>query len=163
MSYNSFSASQRNVLILMRLAIGWHFLYEGILKLYNPAWTAKGYLLSSEGIFHGFFSWMASDGMIGITNTLNIVILMFVGAALLLGYLERQGALAGAVLLVLYYLAHPAFPGLDQGITEGNYWLINKNIIEGLALLVIYQFPTSEYFGLKRLFSRGSQEKVANA
>ena len=78
-------------------------------------------------------------------------------------YFERQGALAGAVLLGLYYLAHPAFPGLDQGITEGNYWLINKNIIEGLALLVIYQFPTSEYFGLKRLFSRRGQEKVVNA
>ncbi len=162
MNSSSFTGPQRNVLVLMRLAIGWHFLYEGILKLYNPAWTAKGYLLSSEGIFRGFFSWMASDSMIGITNTANIVILMFVGAALILGYLERQGAIAGAILLALYYLAHPAFPGLNQGITEGNYFLINKNIIEALALLVIYQFPTAEYFGLKRLFMRKSGA-VANA
>ena len=149
MNSSSFTGPQRNVLVLMRLAIGWHFLYEGILKLYNPAWTAKGYLLSSEGLFSGFFSWMASDSMIGITNSANIVILMFVGAALILGYLERQGAIAGAVLLALYYLAHPAFPGLNQGITEGNYFLINKNIIEALALLVIYQFPNCRIFWIK--------------
>lgn len=162
MNASSFTRPQRNVLILMRLAIGWHFLYEGILKLYNPAWTAKGYLLSSEGIFSGFFSWLASDGLIGITNTANIVILLFVGAALILGYLEKPAAIAGAALLFMYYLAHPAFPGLNQGPVEGNYWLINKNLIEAFGLLVLWQFPTSEFFGIKRLFTSRA-ESVANA
>jgi len=39
------------LLTVLRILIGWHFLYEGITKLINPAWTAKYYLLGSKWIF----------------------------------------------------------------------------------------------------------------
>ena len=45
---------QLNAIVFMRFLIGWHFLYEGALKLFNPSWTAKGFLMSSPGvIFYG--------------------------------------------------------------------------------------------------------------
>ncbi len=25
----------------LRMLIGWHFLYEGLIKLFNPGWTSK--------------------------------------------------------------------------------------------------------------------------
>jgi thiosulfate dehydrogenase [quinone] large subunit len=59
-------------------------------------------------------------------------------------------------LLALYYLAHPPFPGLPQGPAEGSYWIVNKNLIEIAALLVIYQFPLASVFGLESLFSKKS-------
>ncbi|MEJ2005289.1 MAG: DoxX family protein [Cyclobacteriaceae bacterium] len=158
MNIKSYSKSQLNILVLLRILIGWHFLYEGVLKVYNPEWTAEGYLMSSQGIFRPFFQWLASDGLIGIVDAANIVILLFVGIALIAGILERPAAFAGFVLLFLYYLAHPAFSGLDQGPVEGNYWLVNKNLIEGVALLALYYFPTSEAFGLKRLFGKKEKE-----
>jgi thiosulfate dehydrogenase [quinone] large subunit len=158
MNINSYSKPQLNVLVLLRILIGWHFLYEGVLKVYNPEWTAQGYLMSSEGIFQSFFQWLGSDSMVGIVDAVNIVILLFVGLALLAGILERPAAIAGFALLILYYLAHPAFPGLNQGPVEGNYWLVNKNLIEGVALLALYYFPTSEAFGLKRLFGKKEKE-----
>jgi thiosulfate dehydrogenase [quinone] large subunit len=51
----------------------------------------------------------------------------------------------------MYYLAHPALPGTSQVGTEGSYWIINKNLIEAAALYVLYNIPTSTYFGLSSL------------
>ncbi len=147
----SFSKTQKNMLILMRVLIGWHFLYEGVIKLYNPLWTAKGYLASSAGPFRGIFQWLSTDSLVGVVDTLNIALLMFVGLALILGLLERWAAIAGIVLLLMYYLAHPAFPGVPQGPAEGSYWLVNKNLIEAAALGVVFAFPTAQFFGVRRL------------
>jgi len=144
------SRTGRNSLILLRLFIGWHFLYEGVLKLYNPAWTSKAYLSSAE-LLSPFFQWLASDGMIHLVDNLNIFGLMVVGLSLLLGYFERVGSIFGIRLLLMYYLAHPALPGASQAGTEGSYWIINKNLIEAAALYVLYQLPTGAYFGLHSL------------
>ena len=147
-SYQKFS------FVLTRILIGWHFLYEGITKAYNPNWTSKGYLLSSQGILQGFFKWLASDSMIGIVDNLNVILLLIVGITLLLGYAEKPGYFIGICLLLLYYLSHPPFPGLEQGATEGNYYLVNKNLIEAAAMLILLQFPTSHIFGLKIFISK---------
>lgn len=144
---------QANALIVLRILIGWHFLYEGILKLYNPLWTAKGYLLSSEGFFREFFVNLTNDSFIGIVDFLNIAALILVGLALIIGYAEKLGAWVGICLLLLYYFAHPAFPGLDQIDVEGNYWFVNKNLIEAVALYVVSVFPTSQLFGISRLLN----------
>ena len=135
-------------LTVLRIFIGWHFLYEGILKLFNPNWTAKGYLISAE-LFTGFYEWLSTDSMIGIVDSANIIILIVVGAALILGIFERSAVVLGIALLLMYYAAHPAFMSSPQLGAEGNYWLINKNLIEAAALAVLYQLPSSSFFGLQ--------------
>ena len=45
---------QGYALVLLRILIGWHFLYEGVIKAYNPSWTSRGYLLSAS-ISKAFF------------------------------------------------------------------------------------------------------------
>jgi thiosulfate dehydrogenase (quinone) large subunit len=151
-----------NAVVLMRLLIGWHFLYEGVIKLFNPHWTSKAYMLSAQGFGKPLFTWLGSDSMIGIVDTVNILCLIVVGVTLLLGYLERFGSLVGIVLLLLYYLAHPAFPGMDQTGTEGSYYIINKNLIEAAALYVIYLIPTAHYFGLKGFVKPASLQTIAS-
>ena len=47
-------------LIFLRVAVGWHFAYEGLVKIFTPGWTAAGYLRSSEWIAADLFRWMAS-------------------------------------------------------------------------------------------------------
>lgn len=132
---------------LLRMLIGWHFLYEGVMKMYNPAWSAKGYLISAETMT-GLFQWLANDSLIGIVDTLNMVILIVVGLTLLLGIFDKAGALLGIIMLLMYYFAHPAFMNSAQLGAEGNYWIVNKNLIEAAALLVLYIIPTGWYFGL---------------
>ena len=141
------------MLVLLRLVIGWHFFYEGMVKVLNPSWTAKAYLLDSGGFAKPFFTWIANNpGLLAINDVINAWILSLIGFFLLLGYLVRPAALAGMALLALYYLSHPPFPGIEYLFpTDGSYFIINKTLIELVALGVVLSFPTAHIFGLERI------------
>ena len=141
----------KHSVVLMRIFIGWHFLYEGIIKLYNPDWTSFGYIASAQGPLKPLFTLLASEPVLGIVDILNMGALIVVGITLIVGFYEKLGALIGIGLLAVYYLAHPSFPWLTEVNVEGSYWFVNKNLIELAACLVIYQFPTGQYFGLSRV------------
>ena len=40
MKNDTYSESQLTGLVILRILIGWHFLYEGISKLINPYWLS---------------------------------------------------------------------------------------------------------------------------
>ena len=161
MSENKHGFGLINSVIVLRVLIGWHFLYEGIIKMYNPEWTAFGYLSSAQGPLKGFFVSLTSDSIINWVDPLNIVALLIVGLTFTLGFLEKKGAIVAILLLAAYYLAYPPLPWLTQYNTEGNYWFVNKNLIELAACLVIYNLPTGSYFGLNRIFEN-QKKKIKN-
>ncbi len=142
----------KDSVVLLRILIGWHFLYEGIIKLYNPDWTSFGYLASAQGSLKPVFASLTGENLINWVDGMNMAALIFVGLTFTLGFKEKLGAFIGMGLLALYYLAHPSFPWLTEANVEGNYWFVNKNLIEIVACLVIFQFPTAHYFGLARIF-----------
>ncbi|CAN5618381.1 hypothetical protein BH10BAC3_BH10BAC3_39350 [soil metagenome] len=159
MNNQQLTLMQSRALVLLRILIGWHFLYEGIIKAYNPAWTSRGYLLSAS-ILKPFFAWLSSDSLIGTIDMLNIIGLIAVGVSLLIGLKIRWGCIAGILLLLMYYLAHPPFSSLPQGPAEGSYWVVNKNLIEMAALFVIYLFPLVSVFGLENIFSKNKVKPI---
>ena len=147
---------------LLRISIGWHFLYEGVVKQLEGNWSAVGYLESSTGPLSEFFKQLASDAnMMNIVNQLNIWGLIGIGACLMLGLLIRTSALFGIVLLGLYYLAHPPFFG-PQPLTgvEGHYLIVNKNLVELFALAVVLAVPTAS-LGLDRYLCRRGKAATA--
>lgn len=148
----------KDTIVLLRLFIGWHFLYEGVIKLYNPEWTSFGYLASSQGPLKFVFASMTSETVLPWIDSLNWIALILVGITLLLGVFERIGALVAIGLLAVYYLAHPSFPWVDQLNVEGSYWFVNKNLIELVACVLLFQYPTGDYFGLGRVFKKSKQE-----
>jgi uncharacterized membrane protein YphA (DoxX/SURF4 family) len=145
--------TQSIILVILRLVIGWHFLFEGISKLMTPHWTSEGFLSVSKWIFSGFFNWIASTpAALKTVDFLNIWGLIFIGLALVLGLFVRPACLGGILLLLLYYLANPPFIGMDFGvITEGSYLLVDKNLIEMIALFVLFLFSPDIPFGLDGL------------
>ena len=142
--------------VLMRIFIGWHFLYEGIIKIYNPDWTSFGYLASAQGPLKSVFAALTNEAIIGWVDGLNMAALIVVGLCFLLGVFEKKAAIIGIGLLAMYYLAHPSFPWLIEANVEGSYWFVNKNLIELAACMVLFQLPTGHYFGLKRIFSKNN-------
>jgi thiosulfate dehydrogenase [quinone] large subunit len=77
--------------------------------------------------------------------------LILIGLGLILGFLARPACIFGILLLSLYYLSHPPFPGLRYAVpNEGSYLIINKTLIELLALVVLYVFPNSKIIGIDR-------------
>ena len=79
--------------------------------------------------------------MLAVVDKLNMWGLLLIGIALMLGLLTRLSALGGILLLALYYVAHPALFGSSPPNAEGSYLLINKNVVELLALCVIAVRP----------------------
>lgn len=104
-------------LVLLRIAIGWHFLYEGLVKNFDPTWTAANYLLSSKWFFCDFFHSIANNPTaLSIVDKLNIWGLILIGLALFFGFLSRIAGFFGIFLLGFYYITNPPLPGF---ITPG--------------------------------------------
>lgn len=149
-----YSKSKLTALVLLRLAIGWHFLFEGMVKVLNPSWSSKAYLLDSGGFMKGFFEWMAHNtNILPIADFMNAWGLTIIGVSLIAGLFSRYASLAGMLLLGLYYLSHPAFPGITYMFpSDGSYFIINKTLVELFALYVIYSFPSEQFVGLVRFW-----------
>ena len=139
------------VITVFRMAIGWHFLYEGIAKIAAGNWSATSYLINSTGLFSGFYHWMGnSEALMQIIDPVNMAVLILIGLGLFIGLAINISAISGITLLLLYYFAYPPFGGSLTGSIEGNLFVVNKNLIEALALL-IFIFSREKGFGLYAL------------
>jgi thiosulfate dehydrogenase [quinone] large subunit len=157
-----YSPTQLNLLVIVRVMIGWHFLYEGIVKFYNPTWTAAGFLNNAEGIFAPFFKKLGeSSSLLGPIDNLNIAFQMIVGVCLILGLFTKINAWIGILLLSMYYLALPPFPGLSTPSGIGSYLIVDRNLIEIFTLALIIVFPTGHLIGLDRLIALWRGKPVA--
>jgi len=67
---------------------------------------------------------------------------------------------------VLFYLANPPFVGYFYSLpTEGSYLIVNKNLVELCALVVILLTGSGRFAGLDRIVHRliARQPRVAAA
>lgn len=149
---------QSGLFLALRFLIGWHLLYEGISKLIHPEWSSVAFLVESTWIFSGIADWITSNQeVLNTVDFLNTWGLIAVGLGLILGLFTRWAAIAGTVLLLLYYLFLPPFIGMDTATPqEGNYLIVNKNLIEAVMLLLIAVSPAAQKFGLDALFKKST-------
>jgi thiosulfate dehydrogenase (quinone) large subunit len=160
----AYTATQSWLLVILRVLIGWHFLYEGMVKLWNPGWSAGGYLMDSKGLFANlFYKMAASPNILSVVDFLNVWGLILIGLGLMLGVLTRWALIGGIVLLSFYYLSHPALIGVKYAMpSEGSYLLVNKNLIEIFAMAVLLVFPTGKMSGIDGLFSKWYEGRRAS-
>jgi uncharacterized membrane protein YphA (DoxX/SURF4 family) len=74
--------------------------------------------------------------------------LTLIGACLLAGLFTPVAALAAAAQLAMFYFASPPWPGLPAAATGGHYLFVDRNLIEMIAVLVIFATPTGRWAGL---------------
>ena len=135
---------------VLRFLVGWHFLYEGLWKLFRGGWSAEAYLKSSQWIAAELFHHIADNPLLlSIVNQLNVWGLILIGLALILGVVVRFASVCGIVLLALYYVAYPPFAANVAG--EGHYLLFDRNVVEAVALMIVCAVPG---YGLGALFRR---------
>ena len=152
---------QRVALILVRTVIGWHFLYEGLYKLMLPGWTrdgarlaawsAKGYLNVSTGPLAPMLHRLADSSLAPWIDIFVPVGLTLVGISLMLGLFTQLGCWGAIGFLVMFYASMPPTSGLQVPGAEGAYLLVNKNLVELVAVLVVLSFRTGRIAGLDTL------------
>lgn len=128
----------KTIITIIRMAIGWHFLYEGLTKL-GGGWSSASYLLNTTGWFSDFYHWLAlSPVRLEIVDILNIGGLILIGLALCIGAFTRIACLAGVLLLTLYYFAYPPFGISLLNSWEGHLYIVDKLFIEAAILLFLF-------------------------
>jgi len=133
------------IVTILRVVIGWHFLYEGLVKLFAEEWSSEAFLISTNGFLSGFYHWLTFDPLrLQIVDMLNIWGLIFIGLALFVGLLTRWASLGGVFLLTLYYFAYPPF-GVSLISGDGTLFIVDKLIIEGTALIFISFYKEKGY------------------
>ena len=82
------------------------------------------------------------------------IALLLIGISLVLGLFTRVGAVGALFFLSLFYLLYVPTVGVPQPNAEGTYLIVNKTLIEAIAVLVLLVFNTGRIAGLDLLLHR---------
>ena len=75
------------------------------------------------------------------------------GFLLMIGLFTRLSALGGAGLLTLFYMAMPPWPGVQEIPSIEHNLIVNKVLVEAIALLALATMPTGKWFGIDAAIS----------
>jgi thiosulfate dehydrogenase [quinone] large subunit len=158
----SLSTYQQVMLVVLRTLIGWHFLYEGYFKLIVPGWAVDGtrlgpfgslgYLNGATGPLGHLLHALFNAGYGRVIDATVIAALCAIGLSMMLGALTQTGCSLAVGLLSLFYLTAIPLDGVPHPGMEGNYMLVNKNLIELAAVLVLLCFNTGRIAGFDLLY-----------
>jgi thiosulfate dehydrogenase [quinone] large subunit len=153
MEATTFARGPMIAITVLRVLIGWHFLFEGLTKLTAPSWTAAGYLKQAKGPVAEQFRWLSTrPDLLANTDLITMWGLTIVGICLMLGLFTRLASLLGIGFILLFYLAAPPWIGYFYAIpSEGSYLIVNKNLVELAALVVILLTGSGRFAGIDRI------------
>jgi thiosulfate dehydrogenase [quinone] large subunit len=134
--------SQKVSLLILRLSMGWLFLYAGVTKVLNPNWSAAGYIKDAKS-FPEFFAFLSRPEILPLLNFVNMWGLTLLGVSLILGVGVRLSSILGAALMVLYYL-----PILDFPYPNEHSYIVDEHIVYAAALLVLGALGAGRAWGL---------------
>ncbi|MBT3282961.1 DoxX family protein [bacterium] len=135
-----------SAIVLLRLALGWLFLYAGLTKVVDPSWTSKGFL-EHANTFSGFYGWLASPNVLPVIDLLSQWGLTIIGAVLILGILVRFSSYLGALMMILFY-----FPALTFPYVGEHSFIVDEHIIYVAAFLVLASMSSNHMWSLAGLF-----------
>lgn len=135
---------QKLSLFLLRVSLGWMFLYAGITKILNPEWSAGGYLKGAK-TFVGLYQWLAQPEILPFINFINEWGLTLLGISLILGIFVRLSGVLGAALMAMYY-----FPILQFPYPNPNSFIVDQHIVYILVLVFFASIRAGRMWGLER-------------
>lgn len=139
-------------ILLLRLSIGWVFLYAGWDKVRTfftatEDWTAAGFLSHLEGPLADFFATLAGST---IVDYLNAYGLLLIGTALILGIFVRWSAFWGTVIMLLYFLAN--YPAEHS-------FIVDDHIVYAFVLIALAAVGAGRVWGLDGIIEKSEFAK----
>lgn len=140
----SFRYSERWIgyaFVALRVLIGWVFFSAGIVKVIDPQWSVRQFLLFAipEGNpFASIWTTMANEWA-WLLTPINQLALTFIGLGLILGVFFRLTAVFGAMMMLFYWAAH---------IPPENGFLITYHVVYVFLLFGLGAFGAGRILGL---------------
>lgn len=149
------------LLILMRLSLGWIFLWAFLDKVFGLGYATEAGSAWLDGVSPtaGYLEFATSGPLAGIFQSLagNVVVdwlfmfgLLGLGIALILGVALRLAGYAGALLMLLMWLSI---------LPKENNPFMDEHLIYGLILLAMPLADAGQYFGLGKAWAKTSLVK----
>lgn len=135
--------STQIVITLLRLSLAWVFLYAASNQVFGGGFSVTGFLAHTT-TFNWLFAPFTGPVMAPITSFLVAWGHLLIGLSLLLGLMVRASALAGVVLMILYWMAHLDFPYVDSPVN----FLLDFHIVYVLVLALLIDVRAGHIWGL---------------
>lgn len=147
-------AIERHLLLVLRLAMAWVFLYAASHQVLVPGWSASGFLAHTK-TFSWLFTPMASPAIAPAISFLVEYGHLLIGLSLLLGLFTRASSFAAILLMILYWMAHMDFPF----ISNTNNFLLDEHIVYALVLGLLIATRAGHIVGLDAWASKQTMTK----
>ena len=135
--------AERTIIFLMRITMGWVFLYAASHQVLVPGWSAAGFLEHTK-TFHGFFSLFTGPVVAPVVSVLVEYGHLLIGLSLIFGLMVRVSSFFGILLMLLYWMAHMDFPYIG----DPNNFLVDEHIISALVLALLIVKHAGHVWGL---------------
>lgn len=136
-------------LILLRIAVGWFFLYQGITAILDPQWSILPFIANAQtfpDFYRAFADFMTASYMSYIVKGLYVI----VGVLIISGLFVRIGAFLGALLMLFFYFPLLQFPYVRYA--NVTYYIVDYHIVMVILLLYLFAARAGEVFGLGTMF-----------
>ncbi len=143
------TTAERTLIFLLRMAMAWTFLYAASHQVFEPGWSATGFLAHTK-TFHGLFVLFTGPVMGPIVSFLVEYGHLLIGLSLLVGLATRASSIAAILLMILYWMAHMDFPF----ISNTNNFLVDEHIVYALVLGLLIVKHAGHVWGLDGWMSR---------
>ncbi|HUA52979.1 MAG TPA: DoxX family protein [Candidatus Sulfotelmatobacter sp.] len=140
--------TERALLLMLRLSIGWVFLWAAI-HHYGDASYVAGFL-SHTKTFHPIYGALAQSAFLPVIAVLVEYGHLLIGLSLISGLLVKASAPFGAAMMLLYWTAHMDYPYIDTI----NNLMIDEHVVYALLLGYLIVRRAGHVWGLDGWASR---------
>jgi thiosulfate dehydrogenase [quinone] large subunit len=142
------STLDRGVIFVLRILIGWTFLYAGVWQIWENFDTAG--FLNHVVTFHAAFAVFATPAILPFTDFLVKWGHLLIGLSLISGFLVRISGPFGILLMITYYFAHMQFPFIEDHLN----FLVDFHLVYATVLVYLIAHRAGHVFGLDGLIEQ---------
>ncbi|MDQ3014713.1 MAG: DoxX family membrane protein [bacterium] len=133
-------------LALLRIAVGWFLLYQGITAVLDPEWSIKPMIHNADTLAE-FYDPIEDSDYLPYVSYVFKGLYILVGGLILLGLYVRPAALVGIVMMLFLYFPLLTFPYVNR-----DYFIVDQHLLLAITLLYLYAERAGEVFGLGTRF-----------
>jgi len=131
------------IILYLRVAMAWTFLYPAFRQILSPEFSVAGFLGHTK-TFHDFFSILATPPAAHVLSILVAYGHLLIGLSLLVGLLVRFSAGFGALLMIVYWMAHMDWPYIE----DKTNFIIDQHLVYAGVLLYLGVVRAGHFWGL---------------
>jgi thiosulfate dehydrogenase [quinone] large subunit len=140
--HREFSA-ERAIILFMRLAMAWTFLYAASHQVLDPHFSVAGFLRGTK-TFHDVYAPFTNPQIAPVLTFFVGYGHLLIGLSLMVGLMVRVSASFGIALLMLYWTAHMDFPFIENK----NNFLLDYHIVYSAVLVYLIVKRAGHVWGL---------------